>query len=174
MIYRNGTLDDAPAMARIFNHYVATSPVIFSCARLSDDDMHAKLQRLEAGTTYPFFVAQNPDGSLAGYAYAHLWQPDPVYDTSWEVTIYLHHAACGRGIGGTLLRMLVDECRLRGAHTLVSFITDGNEPCIRMHLSAGFERVGCIPQTGLKFGRYYDDAIYWRTLSDDDEDTAKR
>ena len=34
--FRDGTLTDAAEMARLYNHYVATSEVIFSATILSD------------------------------------------------------------------------------------------------------------------------------------------
>lgn len=156
---RPGTLDDADAMAEIFSHYVRTSPVIFSNTELSGADMRSKLQRLEVGSRFPFFVAED-GGRVTGYAYAHLWQPDEVYSTSWELTIYLNHECLGRGTGSALLRHIIDACRRGGAHTLVAFITDGNTPSERMVERAGFFRAGCLPQVGYKFGQYFSDAFY--------------
>lgn len=152
-------------MARIFNHYVRTSPVIFSNRTLSEDDMRDKLRRLGAGSEFPFLVAE-ADGALAGYAYAHLWQPDPVYGRTWELTIYLAPQACGRGLGTRLLTALVEACRRRGAHTLLSCISQGNEPCERMHRRAGFGLAGVLTGVGYKFGRYYNDAFYQLQLED--------
>lgn len=156
---RNGELSDAAAMAHIYNHYVRTSPVIFSNRTLSGDDMRDKLRRLGAGRQFPFLVAE-ADGAVAGYAYAHLWQPDPVYAHTWELTIYLAPEACGRGLGTELITRLVEACRRQGAHTLVSCVTQGNTPCERLHLRAGFGLAGVLKAVGHKFGRYHDDALY--------------
>lgn len=161
--FRDGTLTDAAEMARIYNHYVATSEVIFSDTILSDDDMRAKLKRLKVGTRFPFLIAE-AQGRVAGYAYAHLWQPDPVYAGSWELTMYLDHECRGLGIGTVMLQRLVDQCRLKGAHVLISCITEGNEACERMCRRAGFTHAGTIPHTGYKFGRYLSDAFYYRLL----------
>lgn len=156
---REGDINDAQAIANIFNHYVVSSPVIFSNTTLSVEDMRQKLTRLEVGSRFPFLVAEI-DGQVAGYAYAHLWMPDPVYDKSWEVTIYLSREAAGHGLGSEMLKRLVDMCRQAGAHTLVSFITEGNSPSEKIHLKNGFKFVGVIPESGFKFGKYYNDAIY--------------
>lgn len=163
MIIRGGMVDDAPAMAAIYNHYVAGSDVIFSNTILSDDDMRSKIGRLGLGGRFPFIVAEY-DGRVVGYAYAHHWQPDPVYDLTWELTMYLAHDTLGRGLGSRMLARIVEECRLAGAHVLLSCITEGNAPCERMHDRAGFTRVGCIPETGYKFGRFLNDVIYCRVL----------
>lgn len=156
---RPGTLDDSAAMAEIFNHYIVNSSVIFSCRELTADDMRRRLTGFDAGGRFPFFVEENR-GRVEGYGYAHLFHADPVYDGTWELTMYLAHDALGRGIGTRMMGALIEECRRRGAHTLVSFVTGGNEACERMLLHHGFERVGCIAQAGLKFGHYLDDVIY--------------
>lgn len=156
---RKGELNDAAAMAEIFNHYVRTSPVIFSNRELSAEEMKDKISHLGAGARFPFLIAE-VDGRTVGYCYAHHWQPDPVYDRTWEVTIYLSEAARGRGIGTALLSRLVEECRVGGAHTLVSCITHGNRASERIHEKTGFELVGVVRQAGFKFGEYYSDAIY--------------
>ncbi len=156
---RNGSPEDAAAMAAIYNHYVETSPVIFSERTLSPEEMKAKIERLIPDGKFPFLVSEE-NGIVTGYCYAHLWQPDPVYARSWEVTIYLAPGAGGKGTGTALLRRLVDECRTGGCHTLVSFITLGNRPCERIHQKTGFTLAGIVRQAGYKFGEYHSDAIY--------------
>lgn len=160
---RTGNLDDAAEMARIFNHYVAESTVIFSNKILSTDDMRQKLTRMDVGSRFPFLIAE-VEGRVAGYAYAHLWMPDPVYDATWELTMYLDHECCGMGIGSTLMDKLIEECKLSGAHILLSFVTEGNTACERMCERAGFTRAGCLPQTGFKFGQYLNDVFYYRIV----------
>ncbi|MBO4955614.1 MAG: N-acetyltransferase [Muribaculaceae bacterium] len=154
---RRGTIGDAAAMARIFNHYVATSDVIFSDTHLSAGDMAARLAPI-AGK-FPFMVAEGDDGEVIGYCYAHLWQPDPVYRFTWELTEYLDNRCCGRGVGTALLSAVISQCRQGGAHSLISCVTATNEPCINMLIRLGFERVGCVAQSGYKFGRWHDDVF---------------
>lgn len=159
MIIRFGTLDDAAEMARIYNHYVRTSPVIFSCKTLTENEMKEKIRGLELGVRFPFLIAES-EGRTIGYAYAHLWMPDPVYSRSWEVTIYLDKDACGKGAGSALLSELVEQCRDAGAHILVSWVTEGNIACERLHLRTGFTLKGRIPESGWKFGKYWNDCVY--------------
>lgn len=83
LMIRPGNTSDSQAIADIYNHYVATSNVIFSCLQLSAKEMALKLERLEVGSRFPFIVAEE-EGRVVGYAYAHYYQPDPVYAQSWE------------------------------------------------------------------------------------------
>lgn len=155
---RKGNLNDAAVMAKIFNHYVATSTVIFSDRQLSADGFRQKIAGVDG--SYPFFIAETDSGEMAGYCYAHRWMPDPVYGRSWEITIYLSHKFTGRGYGRQLLQAVIDESRRLGAHTLVSCITAGNTPCERLHTSCGFRHIGTFREVGYKFGQYLDDALY--------------
>ena len=154
---RKGTFDDAAAIAEIFNYYVQTSTVIFSNTLLSADDMKQKLAPIVG--QFPFYVWEE-DGKVLGYCYAHKFHPDPVYAETWELTAYLDKNATGKGIGTKLLRFLIEQCRLAGAHTLVTFVTRGNEPCERMMASLGFVQTGIIRQSGHKCNQYLDDVIY--------------
>lgn len=144
-------------MADIFNYYIANSTVIFSNRLRSADDMHRRLESVVG--QYPFFV-WDEDGTVLGYCFAHAYQPDPVYGATWEITIYLHHDATGRGIGPALLVAVIDASRKAGAHTLISCVTGGNEPCEHMHKRAGFEQIGVIRDAGYKFDRFLDDVLF--------------
>ncbi len=158
-VFRNGKVEDAAEMADIFNFYVRTSPVIFSDTVLSADDMRTKIKRLGIGDRFPFIIAED-NSKMLGYAYTHLWQSDPVYDHTWELTMYLSHDATGKGLGSMMLPRLVAECQELGAHALIACITEGNAPSERMVTKAGFTLAGVCREVGYKFGKYYSDAIY--------------
>lgn len=158
---REGSFDDAAAMAGIFNYYIANSTVIFSDRLRTAADMRQRLESVVG--RYPFFVWDD-NGAVLGYCFAHAYQPDPVYGATWEITIYLRHDATGRGIGSALLGAVIDASRRAGAHTLISCVTGGNEPCERMHLAAGFVKAGVLRDAGYKFGRYLDDVLFQLVL----------
>lgn len=162
VIIREGQPSDAVQMADIFNYYITSSDVIFSNRLRSPEDMLSLVQ--PGFGQYPFFVAEDPEGRLLGYCFAHRWMPDEVYARTLEITIYLRHDALGLGIGGRLLDRVIEGCRRIGTHRLVSFITEGNRPCEQLHLRAGFTLRGILPAVGYKFGRYLNDAIYLKEL----------
>ena len=151
---------DVDALLAIYAPYLSTT-VTFEYVLPSREEFSRRIADVQARV--PYLVLEE-DGQPVGYAYAHHWQPDPVYDLTWELTMYLAHDILGHGLGSRMLERLVDECRRGGAHVLVSCITEGNAPCERMHLRAGFTRAGCIPETGFKFGRFLNDVINYRLL----------
>lgn len=158
MTIRPGNIADAASMADIFNYYIANSTAIFSNRIRSEQDMCRQIAPVIG--QYPFYVAVNNEGSTDGYCFAHPFMPDPVYSRTLEVTIYVRNGLAGKGIGRKLLSQVISDCRALGTHVLVSFITDGNEPCERLHCSLGFTKAGVINDAGFKFGRYHSDAIY--------------
>lgn len=158
IIIRTGEISDVGDMADIFNYYIENSTVIFSNRILSADDMCRKLSGVSG--RYPFYVGVDGTGTVVGYCYAHQWLPDEVYARTWEVTIYLRHDMCGCGLGSRLLDRVIADSRSMGAHVLISFITEGNVPCEKMHRKSGFKLSGVIADSGYKFGRYLNDAIY--------------
>ena len=162
---REARPDDAAAIAGIFNHYVASSTVIFSNRIRTAAEMEQKIRDCLGRT--PFLVAQNDGGRLLGYCYAHPWQPDEVYGRTLEVTIYLAHDTLGQGIGSRLLAELIGRCRALGCHTLLSAVTEGNAPCEALHRKLGFTRVACMKEVGFKFGRYLNDVFYQLILPDE-------
>lgn len=158
-VIRKGTLDDAAAMARIYNHYVAVSTVIFSNKQLSDSEMCEKLLPIvEDG--YPFYVYER-GGVVTGYIYAHAWQPDEVYAHTWELAVYVDKDCRGDGVGSRLLERLVDACREDGrVRELIACVTEGNAASERLHKAAGFERVSRFVGVGYKFGKWLNDVHY--------------
>ena len=54
----------------------------------------------------------------------------------------------------------IHDCREKGAHSLVAFVTEDNAPCIKMLTRSGFSHIGTLPETGFKFGRWLGDAIF--------------
>lgn len=158
---REGSVDDAAAMADIFNYYIAESTVIFSNRIRSAEDMAEMIAPVLG--KYPFFVWEQ-DGEVLGYCFAHAYMPDPVYSLTWEITIYLRNGYTGRGIGSSLLKSTIEAARQGGAHTLISCVTGGNTACEVMHQKAGFKVAGVLRDAGYKFGQYLDDVLFQLVL----------
>ncbi len=160
---RKGTLDDAADMAAIYNHYVATSTVIFSNKQLTSGEMRTKLEPLVADG-YPFWVWE-VDGVVRGYIYAHPWQPDEVYCHTWEIAVYVDKDCRGMRVGHQLLDALVKSCREEErVRVLISCITEGNVASERLHEGFGFKRVSRFEGVGYKFGEWLNDVHYQLTL----------
>lgn len=148
---RNVRPEDAEAIAAIYNEYVIGTTISFETEPLTVAAMAARIDRLAAD--FPYFVYETEAG-VVGYCYAHLWKERAAYRSTLETTIYLAAGHTGRGIGGQLMRRLIDECRRRGYHALLACITADNNSSIALHEKLGFRRVSEYHEVGRKFGRW--------------------
>lgn len=153
------TADDAAAVAQIYNYYIAETTATFDVGDVSVDAMRRRLDVL-AAEQRPRIVATDGDGVVLGYAYAHRWKTKQSYDTTAEITIYVHPQQRHRGIGTALATRLIALCREAGYHALISSITDGNDESIALHERLGFTAVSRFVEVGRKFGEWLGDVDY--------------
>ena len=95
--------------------------------------------------TRSYYVAVQPDGSVAGYA--GLMCVLPIADVQ---TIAVSAAQEGTGIGSRLLAVLIDEAKERGADDVLLEVRADNPRAQRLYRWFGFEQIHLRP-------RYYRD-----------------
>lgn len=154
---RNATIDDADAIARIYNKYVEDSVISFETETVSDEEMRRRVS--EISSNYPFLVYEH-DGCVVGYCYAHQWKERAAYARTLETTIYLDNAYCHQGIGRKLMVALIDRCRQAGVCVLIACITGGNNQSIALHERLGFKKVSHFYNVGCKLGLVLDVVDY--------------
>lgn len=113
---------------------------------------------------FPVVGAVDERGELLGFASWGTFRAFPAYKYTVEHSVYVHKDSRGRGLGGLLLRALVERARAAGVHAMVGCIDATNEGSIRLHRQMGFVHTGTMPQVGFKFGRWLDAAFYQFTL----------
>lgn len=153
MMIRPATLDDLPAIVRIYNHAIETSVATF------DLEPYTVEQRREwfaqFGAEHPLLVADD-GGETIGFAYYLPYRSKPGYATTKETTVYVdsgHHRA---GVGSALYGRLIEIARERGVHALVAVLGGQNHASEALHRKFGFEMEGRFPELGRKFGRWVD------------------
>jgi L-amino acid N-acyltransferase len=105
--------------------------------------------------THPVIVAQI-DGNVVGWASLSKWSDRCAYDSTAEVSVYVHQDYRDKGIGKRLMEVITLEGKERGLHTLISRITEGNEKSIYLHERLGFTHIGTLKEVGKKFGKLLD------------------
>ncbi len=151
-------VEDAAALAAIYNHYIEHSTATFDTEPLSDRQMLSRLEAIVGRR--PGYVSLSEAGEFQGYAYAHPWKEKAAYRYTLETTIYLAPRFVGQGIGRALLSHLVEGCRREGYRSLIACITQGNVASETLHRKMGFRPVSRFVQVGTKFGRWIDVADY--------------
>lgn len=145
---------DIPDVREIYNHYVTNSVVTFDEKKWSLAQWREKAARLQ-DLGMPFLVAASPTGQILGYALVQPMSSKSAYRYSVENSIYLGHAATGKGLGRALLVALIDASEQAGIHQMVAVISDkGAESSIALHEKLGFVEVGRMGRVGFKFGRW--------------------
>jgi phosphinothricin acetyltransferase len=145
---------DAAAIAAIYNHYIEHTVITFEVDPLSDDDMRARIAKVQ-GAGYPLLVWDEAS-EVRGYAYASQFRDRAAYEHSAEATVYLAPGATRRGIGSALYGELVYRLRAGGTHLVVGGIALPNEASVALHEALGFTRVGTFSEIGRKFDRWID------------------
>jgi len=75
----------------------------------------------------------------------------------------------GQGVGKALVTQLLADAEAHGFRQMVAVIGDAdNVGSIGVHASLGFQRVGTLRATGLKFGRWLDSIYMQRPLGEGD------
>jgi L-amino acid N-acyltransferase len=158
---RLATVADAEALRQIYNLAVTTSVVTFDIVPRTLAEEERWLE--ERSGAHAVLVAEDA-GRIAGFASLSPYRDRPAYATSVEDSVYVHEDHQGRGVGGLLLRELIDVAGQHGFHAMFARIVEGHGASIRLHESCGFETVGVEREVGRKFGRWLDVVVMERLL----------
>ncbi len=151
---RPASAQDAPALAGIYNHYIANTIITFETEAVSPQEMATRIAHIQ-DAALPWLVIENEQG-VFGWAYAAPWRARPAYRHSVETTVYLAPQASGRGFGRLIYAQLLDYLRQAGLHTAIGGIALPNPASIRLHEALGFVKAAQFSEVGYKFGRWVD------------------
>jgi phosphinothricin acetyltransferase len=160
---RDATDADIPAIAAIYADHVLHGTASFEEIPPDENEMRRRFNEIR-GSGRPYLVGEI-DGRVAGYAYAGPYRARSAYRFSLEDSIYVDRASAGRGVGGKLMRALIERSEAGPWHTIVAIIGDSaNEPSIALHRKFGFVHVGTLRDVGFKHGRRLDSVLMQRML----------
>lgn len=151
---------DAPAIAAIYNHYVANTIITFEEQPVSHAEMEQRIS--ETLASFPWLVWKE-DGAVLGYANGSAWKSRCAYRYSAESTVYLHPDHVGKGIGAILYEKLITDLQSRGLHSIIAGIALPNPASTGLHEKLGFVKVAHFKEVGYKFDRWID-VGYWELV----------
>ena len=158
VIIRASADTDIPAIAAIYGRHVLEGTGTFEI-EIPDEAEIARRRQDIVQRGLPWLVAEL-GGVVVGYAYAGPFRAREAYRFTVEDSIYVHPESMGQGIGGALLRELIEICRRDGYRQMIAVIGDkGNHGSIRVHEICGFQHTGVMKNVGLKFDRWLDVVI---------------
>jgi L-amino acid N-acyltransferase YncA len=154
---------DLPQITAIYAHFVRTHTATFELDPPDQAEMTARWAKVRAASL-PYTVAADDD-EILGYCYVTPYRPRPAYRFTLENSIYIAKDQQRRGIGGALLKQVLDVCQRQGYREVIAIIGDSqNAASIGLHRQAGFVHVGTLRNVGFKFDRWLDSVIMQRSL----------
>jgi L-amino acid N-acyltransferase len=152
------------AILAIFNEAIANSTALYDYQLRTDDDMVSWFAG-KAAKKYPVIGAENDAGELLGFASYGQFRERPAYKYTVEHSVYVDTRFRGQGVGYALLEAVIKAAGQQDYHVLVGGIDASNAVSIRLHERLGFSHCGTVQQSGFKFGRWLDLALYQRILA---------
>ena len=158
---------DAAALAAIYAHHVQHGTATFETEAPDSAEMAARLAKVLAAGA-PWLVAETPDGTVIGYAYAAQFRDRPAYRFACENSVYILHDRRGEGIGRALLALLIAEAERAGFRQMIAVIAGAQPASVKLHSACGFEAAGRMRAVGRKHGQWIDTYYMQRALGPGD------
>ena len=152
------------AILAIFNEAIANSTALYDYQLRTDVDMVSWFAG-KAAKKYPVIGVENDVGELLGFASYGQFRERPAYKYTVEHSVYVDTRFRGKGIGYALLEAVIQAAEQQDYHVLVGGIDASNAVSIRLHERLGFTHCGTVKQSGFKFGRWLDLALYQLILA---------
>ena len=151
LVFRPVKLDDAAIIAHIYNYYIVNTTITFEVKPLSTDEMRQRIAEISA--KHPYFVCEHK-GQVIGYCYVHPWRTRAAFLHTAELSIYLDHDFCGKGVGSILVKRMIEICRNLEFHVLIACVTSENDSSLHFHEHLGFRHVAHYDEVGWKFDHW--------------------
>ena len=158
---RDATVNDVPAITKIFNHAIAhTTASFYRDPRTIEQRTNWLTNRSDR---YAVLVADN-GSQVVGWAALDPWTEKWGYRISTEVSYYVDPDFHGQGIGTLLVDRIIQVARTKDFCNVLAKICDNNEYSLKVADRFGFECVGTLKSIGEKFGQVYDVHFYQKQL----------
>lgn len=159
MIIRWAEESDMERLTEIFNYEVLNSTSCFCLEPQTAEERRTWFQAHDRDAR-PLIVAEE-DGEAVAYASLSDYRAYAAYKATVELSVYVDRRYRGRGIGEALMHRLMELAEANDKiHMVISVITGGNEPSIRLHQKLGFACGGTTHEVGYKFGTWLDVVYY--------------
>ena len=162
VVVRAATVDDAAAIARIYNQGIEDRVATFETELRTATQIAGILEHY--AQSHPAVVGVRDD-QVIGFAWTSTYRARPCYAGVGEFSVYVARASRGSGAGHALIEGLAEACRQRGFWKLVSRIFPENMASRALCAATGFREVGVYVRHGQLDGVWRDVVIVERLLA---------
>ncbi len=167
MDIRDATDSDVPDIQAIYAHHVLHGTGTFEEEPPSVEEIALRFHHvIDCGCVW--LVAADATGVL-GFGYYAPFRDRSAYRFTVEDSIYVREDVRGQGVGKALVSRLIALATAAGLRQMIAVIGDSeNVGSIGVHASLGFQMIGTMRSTGIKFGRWLDIVTMQRPLGKGD------
>ena len=155
---RRATLEDAAAIALIYNQGIEDRVATFETQLRNEDDVETWFDG-----HYPVVVVE-AGGDVKAFASTSLYRSRVCYRGVAEFSVYVRREARGQGYGRLAMTALVEEAAKAGFWKLVSRVFPENKASLKLLASLGFREVGVYEKHAQLDGVWRDVVIVERLL----------
>ncbi|NEW05497.1 N-acetyltransferase [Paenibacillus sp. SYP-B3998] len=161
IIFRELEETDIPLLMDIYNYYVTHTTVSLHAQPVALAEFTESL--VHTNPRYRTFTILL-DGNLQGYVQVMPHKKKQAYDTTGEITIYLHPECVGKGVGTAALQHIEPIAKQHGFHVLVSTICSDNAPSIHSFAKNGYFQCAHFREVGFKWGKFLDIVTFQKII----------
>ncbi len=141
--FRDASIEDLPIIVDIYNSTISSRMVTADIEPVSINDRLAWLQE-HNNDRRPLWVVEYRS-EICGWVSFQSFYGRPAYDSTAEISIYIHEDFRGKGIGKHAVKHALEACPKLKIDTLLAFIFGHNESSIRLFSSFDFEKWAHLP-----------------------------
>ena len=157
---RAALIEDAPAIAEIYNQGIRGRQATFETRERSPEDIHAWFVDT---TRFPLLVAEL-EGTVIGWVHASSYRARECYAGIAEFSVYVHTNAQGQGVGVALMEPFLLACEHAGFWKVLSRIFPENTGSRALCQKMGFREVGVYEKHAQLDGIWRDTVIVERLI----------
>ncbi len=142
--HRLARFEDLPHIVAIYNSTIASREVTADTEPISVESRNDWFHEHHPETR-PLWVCEQ-GGQIMGWLSFSNFYGRPAYSGTAELSIYLHEAARGQGMGKYFLREAITHAPKIKVHTLLGFIFGHNQPSLKLFAAFGFDTWANMPR----------------------------
>ena len=149
--FADASLENLDEIVTIYNSTISSRMVTADLDPVSVESRISWFYEHKPGKR-PLWIVKNKEDIIIGWVSFQDFYGRSAYDTTAEISIYLHRDYRRKGFGKQILNYSLTECFNLGIKTLLGYIFAHNEPSLQLFYKAGFAEWAHLPNIALLDG----------------------